>query len=239
MLPTEIEGPVIAVADLHGAYEQAKALLDFVAAHGLDRDRWAVFLGDYCDVGPDTARTIDLLLGWQKQHSQTAFLCGNHDLNLAKGLGLVGSPHQAYYEARIPTRNAETLKSYGAKDAADLAEKMPAAHKEFLATLPWAVEHADYLFVHAGLDPAEPYAEQVARLRQRDTATFKPRWLYSDRLAFCDPPPGTDKVVVSGHTILRQPVVSDRRILLDTGAGYGGPLSACLLPERRLIQVPA
>jgi serine/threonine protein phosphatase 1 len=240
MFPNQIDGPVIAVADLHGAFERVKTLLGFLRAHGLHEGRWVVFLGDYLDVGPATAQTIDLLLGFQKQHAQTTFLCGNHDHALMIALGVIPSPYQAYYEARIPTRNAQTLASYGATSAAELAEKMPQGHKDFLASLPWAIEHQDgYVFVHVGLDPAERYAEQIAKLRQSDTTAFKPRWLYSDRLAFCDPPQDTSKTVVSGHTILRQPVVTDRRILLDTGCGYGGPLTACLLPERLLIRVPA
>jgi hypothetical protein len=121
MLPTEIDGPVIAVGDIHGAYEQVKTLLRFLVAEGLHEGRAVIFLGDYCDCGPDTAAAIELLLAWRAACPASRFLCGNHDLSLAKGLGLVATPHQAYYEARIPTRSAETMKSYGAKDAADLA----------------------------------------------------------------------------------------------------------------------
>jgi hypothetical protein len=86
--------------------------------------------------------------------------------------------------------------------------------------------------------PTQIDAEQLARLRQRDTSTFKPKWLNDDRLAWMIPH-DTNQTIVSGHTILRHPIITDRRILLDTGAGYGGPLTACLLPERLLIQVPA
>jgi len=210
--------------------------LDLLTAYGLHDGRHLIFLGDFCD-GPDTASTIELLLRWQATHPATSFLCGNHDLNLSKALGLVDSPHQAYYAARIPTRNTQTLKSYGAKDAPDLLAKMPQNHKDFLANLLWVVEHSDYVFVHAGLKPDEPYEEQIAKLRAKDTRQFKPPWLYDTALAWTIPP-DTDKVIVSGHTILRQPLVTDRRILLDTGCGYGGSLTACLLPERLLIQVP-
>jgi serine/threonine protein phosphatase 1 len=214
-----------------------KALLDFLTANGLHKSRWVVFLGDYVDAGPDTAGTIELLLAWASLHAQTTFLCGNHDLNLAKALGLVESPHQAYYLSRVPTRNALTLTSYGARGAAELAEKIPAAHKEFLVNLPWAVEHPDYLFVHAGLDPGEPFQEQLEQLKARDTTAFKPKWLHDTDLAW-SVPQDTEKAVVSGHTILRQPVVTERRILLDTGAGCGGSLTVILLPERVLLQVP-
>lgn len=239
MYPDKISGPVIVIADTHGACDQVKALLDFLVSKRLHEGRWLCFLGDFCDVGPSTARTLDLLLDFQNLHPRMTACLGNHDHALAIALGIIPSPYQAYYQARIPTRNRQTLSSYSAMSADELVAKMPEAHKGFLASLPWAVEHPDYLLVHAGLDPAEPYADQMARLRQRDSTAFKPKWLYSEKLAFCDPPSDTDKTVVSGHVILRQPFLGDRRILLDTGAGYGGPLTACLLPERRLVQVPA
>jgi len=235
-MPPPTSPPVLVVADLHGSYDQAKGLLDYCAHEGLLKDRWVVFLGDYVDIGPDTAKTLDLLIGFQAQHPQTAFCCGNHDLNLAKALGLVQSPDVAFYWSRVPTRNGTTLRSYGAADADDLLAKMPAGHKEFLAELPWCVEHPDYLFVHAGLDPHEPVQSQIEALRARDCSIFKPKWLYDERLAFCTPM-DTDQAIVSGHVILKQPVITDRRILLDTGAGYGGPLTAMLLPERAAIQV--
>ncbi|HLW74462.1 MAG TPA: hypothetical protein VKT74_05285, partial [Gammaproteobacteria bacterium] len=66
------------------------------------------------------------------------------------------SPHQEFYAARIPIRNAKTLASYGATCAAELVAKMPQAHKDFFTNLPWTVEHPDFLFVHAGLDDREP-----------------------------------------------------------------------------------
>jgi serine/threonine protein phosphatase 1 len=156
---------------------------------------------------------------------------------LGLALALVSSPFQAYYASRTPTRNAQALASYGARDAAELAGKMPAAHKGFLANLPWIIEHPHFIFVHAGLDASEPVGKQLAQLRARDARIYKPKWLHETALAWAIPP-DTTRTVVSGHTTLRQPVGTDRRSLLDTGAGHGGPLTACLLPERLLIQVP-
>lgn len=237
MFPDSITGPVLAIGDLHGCYEQVFQLLDVAVTEGWLEDRWVVFLGDIVDRGPDTARTIDLLLTFCQQHPQTTFCCGNHDLCLAKALGLVNSQHQAYYWKRIPKRNRATLLSYGAKDGDELLENMPDSHKEFLKNLPWVVEHPDYLFVHAGLDPLEPYQEQIRQLRTRDTNLWKPKWLHDCDLAF-SVPKDTEKVIVSGHTTLSAPYVGQDRILLDSGAGYDGPLTGCLLPEKVLIQVP-
>jgi serine/threonine protein phosphatase 1 len=238
MYPDEISGPVVCVADLHGESEQLRRLLDFLRANRLHEGRTVIFLGDYCDCGPDTAGTIDLLLNWRKRHRPTVFLAGNHDLNLAKALGLVASPHQDYYAARLPTRNSETLSSYEAKGGDELLAKMPPRHKDFFANLAWVAEHQDFIFVHAGLDDREPVEQQLAKLRARDAKLFKPLWLHETALAWTIPP-DTNKTIVSGHTTIERPIVTNRRILIDTGCGRGGPLTAILLPERLLIQVPA
>jgi hypothetical protein len=111
---------------------------------------------------------------------------------------------------------------------------MPAAHKEFLASLPWCVEHPDYLFVHAGLDPAG----QIATLRQRDFPAFQPKWLYSERVAFCGPSPDTNQGIVSDHTIGDGPIVTGCRISVDADCGDGGSLTALWLPGRLVIPVP-
>ena len=236
MFPDRINGPVLAIADVHGSYQQTKALLDFVTAKGLYKGRWICFVGDFVDIGPATAHTIELLLNWRKLHPRMTACLGNHDHALMIALGIIPSPYHAYYAARILTRNHHTLASYGAKDAAELCQKMPQAHKEFLRSLPWVVEHPDYLFVHAGLKADEPYEQQLAELRARDTTIFKPPWLYDTSLAWAIPL-DMKKTIVSGHVILKQPVITPRRILLDTGCGYGGKLTAILLPERILIQV--
>lgn len=237
MYADSIAGPVLAIGDLHGCYEQAFQLLDIAITEGWLQDRFVVFLGDIVDRGPDTAGTIDLLLDFCNLHPQTTFCCGNHDLSLAKGLGLVDSPHQAYYWRRMPKRNGATLLSYGARDGEELLEKMPDSHKEFLVNMPWSVEHPDYLFVHAGIDHLEPYEGQIRQLRNRDTSLWKPKWLHDCGLAFAVLK-DSEKVIVSGHTTLSAPYVGQDRILLDTGAGYDGPLTACLLPEKVLIQIP-
>jgi serine/threonine protein phosphatase 1 len=113
---------------------------------------------------------------------------------------------------------------------------MPEEHKEFLKNLPWCVEHPEFLFVHSGIDPIEPYELQVSAMKDRDFSKYKPKWLYDENLAFYSPK-NTDKTIVSGHTILQRPLKGKQRILIDTGAGYGGKLTALFLPEYQIAQV--
>jgi len=236
MFANEISGKAIVIGDTHGDLDATQTLLNYLTKHRLLDGRWVVFIGDYVDVGPDTNTLISHLLDFQEHHPATTFIAGNHDLNLAKALGIVESPHRDYYWRRIPTRNREVLNSYDARDGDELLEKVPAEHKAFLASLPWLVESPDFLFVHCGFDPCEPLDDQIAALRKRDPSIFKPKWLYDDRLAFRDHSHQTGKLVISGHVILKDVCRIGNKVLIDTGAGYGGVLSALLLPEMRYFQ---
>ncbi|KAI3471843.1 hypothetical protein Pfo_028496 [Paulownia fortunei] len=53
-----------------------------------------IFLGDYCDRGPDTKKVIDFLISLPSKYPNQShvFLCGNHDLAFAAFLGLLPSP---------------------------------------------------------------------------------------------------------------------------------------------------
>lgn len=66
--------------------------------------------------------------------------------------------------------------------------------------------------------------------------THKPKWLYWNDLAFVPAPPDTHKTVVSGHYYLNNAIGYDQRRLIDTACGYGGELTALLLPEDQIVQ---
>jgi len=114
--------------------------------------------------------------------------------------------------------------------------KMPEAHKDFFRRLPWVVEHPNFIFVHCGLDPGEPLEGQIEQLRRRDATLFKPKWLHSDGLALVGHAQQTNKVVVAGHCILPEVRRIENKVLIDTGCGYGGMLTALLLPEFEIVQ---
>lgn len=119
---------------------------------------------------------------------------------------------------------------------ADLRRRMPERHREFLAGLPWCVEHPQYLVVHAGL-PAVPFADQLEVLRRRDFSLGRPPWLHERKLAWADLPAGCPFTVVSGHVVVPevQFLQGGRRILVDTFGGRGRVLSAVLLPENKVV----
>lgn len=92
------------------------------------------------------------------------------------------------------------------------------AQREFLADLPLALSFDDTLVVHGGVDPAKPFPEQ-------DPETLRTRREGADSTWWYDDYEGGPRVFF-GHTVFEAPVVRDHVVGLDTGAVYGGELTA-------------
>lgn len=232
----KIEGDVIVVSDVHGEYEKTKKLLGILTNNKiLTEDKWVVFLGDYVDIGNKTKETLDLLIGFGKYHKNTVFLAGNHDINLIKALNLVSTNHNDFYHKRIKERNRTTLNSYNAKNGEELYKNMPDSHKNFLMEMEWVVEHPNYVFIHCGFDPFDSYQNQINILNKKDYNIFKPKWMYDNSLGYASYP--INKYIISGHMNVREPVYNGNKIVIDTGAGYGGVLTALHLSENKIVNL--
>ncbi|XP_030532432.2 tyrosine-protein phosphatase RLPH2-like [Rhodamnia argentea] len=94
---------VICVGDVHGYYTKLRALWanleSSIPPHDF-RTALVVFLGDYCDRGPDARRVIDFLLSLPSAYpNQThVFLAGNHDFAFAAFVGAVHGDAEAFRE---------------------------------------------------------------------------------------------------------------------------------------------
>ncbi len=234
----------IAIGDLHG---QRAALDALLAQLPLAPEDVLVFLGDYVDRGPDAPGTLERLLALQQTQAQCVFLRGNHDAMLLHFLDLVPHGDGAAYTLAC-NDGLNTLAQYGCPAALlqqcpeeqlpplavrhALREYMPRAHQAFLSATQLLYVTEQYVFVHAGINPARALAAQ----REDDLL-----WI---RAAFLAKPHRLPQTVVYGHTPTRECGFgariehAQRRIGLDTGAAYGGFLSAMILPAERLLQVP-
>ena len=222
-----------AIGDVHGHLDLLQA------AHArIERDRRAcgddaapvVHLGDLVDRGPDSRGVLDHLIAGLAAGRPWVVLAGNHDRLFARFL--------ADPQDRDPGLRAElswlhprigggaTLESYGLRAPADRpitpvhAEALavvPPEHRAFLARRPlWHLHHG-VLFVHAGIRPGVPLAEQT----ETDLT-----WIRAPFLTHPDPHPW---LVVHGHTALDRATRYSNRVNLDSGAAYGGPLSAVVI----------
>lgn len=91
--PRDKDLPItICVGDLHGHVTRAKKLWENLKAR-VGPEKFdtctVIFLGDYCDRGPDTRRLIDWLLTLKSAHpnQKQVFLAGNHDFSFAAFAG--------------------------------------------------------------------------------------------------------------------------------------------------------
>ena len=222
-----------AVGDIHGEAEMLEELLASLPHQ--ERDRF-VFVGDYVDRGPDSRRVVDLLLGFARERN-CVFLLGNHESMFLDFLGWRG---RAYFGGDVFLMNGgdRTLASYGYFDAEEPDQKsfaLPPGHEEFYRSLKLFHLEGDYLFVHAGIG-RDLLGESDVGFAVRKA---HPEDLLWDRTC-ADLPHKLGVTIVYGHT--PSPDLKVRwndpfSIGIDTGAVYGGTLTAIRLPDETVFQV--
>jgi serine/threonine protein phosphatase 1 len=238
-LTTRIQGPVAVIGDVHGQTEKLLSALEKLKRLPDYEQRWLVFIGDFVDRGPDSKGSIDIFLDLLKQHPKTTAICGNHEYAMCSSLGWIPSQDSTAWAERWTEfyDSGATCESYGVEPGKlhELAAAVPERHRDLLTTLPWCVEHSDYLFVHAGLDPLAPYDLQLRILQKKDFTLTRPQWLFSKNYVDADPPKDCPFIVVSGHVRVPNVIMRPKRILIDTTGGEEGDLSCVLLPEKTIL----
>lgn len=226
-----------AVGDIHGELEKLDALLGKLPLEPEDR---LVFLGDYVDRGPEARGVVDRLIALSEERD-CVFLAGNHESMFLDFLGWKGA---AWFggDAFLMNGGARTLASYGffgrgllGEDARRADFALPPAHERFYRELRLHHWEGDYLFVHAGLAEEHLDEDDPAYVLRR----AKPRDLLWSRAAG-DLPHRLGVTIVYGHTPapdLRVRHNEPFSIGIDTGAAYGGPLTAIRLPDETIFQV--
>jgi len=217
-----------AIGDIHGMRDELARLLSRMPLQRGDR---LVFIGDYVDRGKDPKGVVDDLIGLQKQYD-CIFLMGNHEAMFLSFLGWEG-PQYFGSEAFLHNGGETTLASYGYFGADENFALSP-EHERFYKSLRlWHLE-GEYAFVHAGMskaslglsDPKYALGKESPKdlLWQRETA---------------DLPHSLGVTVIYGHTPMPDFGVRwnlPYSIGIDTGAVYGGPLTAIRLPDETVFQ---
>lgn len=208
-------GRIFAIGDIHGCAAKLEILLNRLPC---DRKHdTLVFLGDYLDRGPDARGVLDQLCALQAEGVHIVPLMGNHEYLLLEY-------HRSGDQALLPYMRRlgleKTLESYGGASLSGLAslDFMPREHRNFLASLHPYWETEEYIFVHAGLRPDLPLADQDIS----DLCEVREPFL-SQELDF-------GRKVIFGHTPFASPLLTPFRIGIDTGAAYGNMLTAVELP---------
>jgi serine/threonine protein phosphatase 1 len=207
-----------AIGDVHGSLESLERLMEKINPD-LTRDR-LVFIGDYIDRGPQPKGVVDYIIRLKNQAPPERIIClkGNHEamfldflLGASAGLFLFNG-------------GLSTLQDYWGDDWNDRKGlALPPDHAKFYQDLQLYYETPDYIFVHGGLKPGVPLAEQ----QEEDLV-----WIRGE---FITSPEDFGRRVIFGHTPFKQPLLMPNKIGIDTGAVYGNFLTAVKLPGEEFI----
>ena len=242
----------IFIGDVHGMLDTLDDLLKMLDLGPADR---LVFLGDLVDKGPEPVGVVRRVSELRARNDiQTFVIRGNHeDKHLRYHRNLAERPKIAAQQARA---SAE-LRDFHASASAEDWETLH-------ATLPFLrLDDLGILAVHGGIPgdmhwfPETP--EDASALMGKDRDKFEKVW----RTRFIDPETGRfvgladtrpehvfwakrydgrfGHVVYGHHAELGEPAFHPHATGLDTGAVYGGTLTAmiCTGPEdRNFLSVP-
>ena len=213
---------IYAVGDVHGRPDALAAMHAAIArdlAERPTRDAVLVHLGDYIDLGPDSAGALDLLArGPDIPISKQVFLMGDHERMLLDAL----AGDRAAATDWLWSGGGESLASWGIDPATPREEweaALPARHVAFLRALAPSYRDGAYLFVHAGIRPGVALADQTLD----DLTAMRQPFLFAEG--------DLGAIVVHGHSNVPHVAVMANRIAVDTGSGMGGKLSCVALEE--------
>jgi len=219
-----------AIGDVHGEIGKLDELLRLIREDAVRRKvpHQIVFLGDLIDRGPDS-RTVVVRAKAMCESGEAWAIKGNHEelmLHACANRESIG----VYWWAE--NGGDETIMSYMLANGAcdDFRDAIDKDHLIWLRSLPVTLtdDERSIVFVHGGIDPnVYPNCSDELRMWTRSRKFFlSEHWPDRDELR--------DLLVVHGHTPTDdfEPELQRRRINVDTGACFGGPLTAVVLaPE--------
>ncbi|GAA4584006.1 polynucleotide kinase-phosphatase [Planotetraspora phitsanulokensis] len=232
---TELTGPFDLIGDVHGCRSELETLLRTLgwtvtptgAVH--PEGRTAVFVGDLVDRGPDTPGVLRLVMGMVEAGTALC-VSGNHEQKLVRALN--------GRKVRVAHGLEESLTQLAAEP-----EEFRDAAKAFMDGLisHYRLDGGALVVAHAGLKEAY-HGRASGRVRAfalyGDTTGETDEYGLPVRYPWANEYRGR-AMVVYGHTPTTEPEWVNNTICLDTGAVFGGSLTALRYPERQIVSVPA
>ena len=243
---------IYAIGDIHGQFNMLREMLQVLHNLPMREEDQLVFLGDYIDRGENSCAVIETLLEIKNNRPDTVFLKGNHEQLMLDALqsaaGQVSNDLAMMNEATmlwVANGGREMLASYSIPYSPDGMKdwwmNIPKEHLQFIAETTLEYITPRYHFVHAGLLPP-------GRRWRSSGSDIEPRlWIrelfINSRARF------GGRIVVFGHTpqLSGSPLIQANKIGIDTGAVFGGTLTAIEVdpnnserrfPSHRFLQIP-
>ncbi|MBA5220777.1 polynucleotide kinase-phosphatase [Streptomyces griseoaurantiacus] len=228
---TGLTGPFDIIGDVHGCSAELESLLGKLGyADGVHPEgRTAVFVCDLVDRGPDSPGVLRRVMSMVKSGNA---LCvpGNHENKFGR--------HLRGRQVQHTHGLAETI-----AQMADESEEFVREVREFVDGLVshYVLDGGRLVVCHAGL-PEKYHGRTSGRVRSHalygDTTGETDEFGLPVRYPWAEDYRGS-AAVVYGHTPVPRATWLNNTICLDTGAVFGGRLTALRWPERELVDVPA
>ncbi|MFF1758082.1 polynucleotide kinase-phosphatase [Streptomyces sp. NPDC058266] len=228
---THLTGPFDIIGDIHGCASELETLLARLGyADGVHPEgRTAVFVGDLVDRGPDSPGVLRRVMSMVKS-GHALCVPGNHENKF--GRYLKGRKVQHTHGL------AETVEQFAGE-----SEEFTQEVARFVDGLVshYVLDGGKLVVCHAGL-PEKYHGRTSGRVRSHalygDTTGETDEFGLPVRYPWAEDYRGS-AAVVYGHTPVPQATWLNNTICLDTGAVFGGKLTALRWPERELVDVPA
>ena len=197
----------VAIGDVHGCITQLQQVIQpLMGSHSE-----VIFLGDLIDRSPEPNGDLRVLqlVHFMEQNPQA--------FGLKNVVVLTGNHEQVFIDVcrdGLDTPMGECW-CFNGGDPELIEQAKP--FLDWLATRPTHYVKGKYLFVHAGVMPGVPLDQQ----RKEDLV-----WI---REPFLDVDHELPYVVVHGHTVVPEVEILPHRIGIDTGACFGGELTALVI----------
>ncbi len=208
------------VGDIHGCWDEFRALLDQAA---LDPDDAIVSIGDLVDRGPQSPRVLRFF----RDTPNARAIMGNHERKHIRAARGESDPTQG---------QMITALQFGDDYPDALA---------YMETLPTYLELAEADLVHGFFEPGIPLAQQRDTVSVGSTSgeAYLESRLEQPWYTLYD----GEKPLIVGHRNylgLSRPLLypkpeAPRVYGIDTSCVYGGALTGLLLPEFRILSVPS
>ncbi|KPI10528.1 Polynucleotide kinase-phosphatase, bacterial [Actinobacteria bacterium OK074] len=228
---THLTGPFDIVGDVHGCAAELETLLGQLGyADGVHPDgRTAVFVGDLVDRGPDSPGVLRRVMSMVASGNALC-VSGNHENKFGRYL----KGRQVQHTHGL----AQTI-----AQMAEESDEFRSLVREFVDGLisHYVLDGGRLVVCHAGL-PEKYHGRTSGRVRSHalygDTTGETDEFGLPVRYPWAEDYRGR-AAVVYGHTPVPEATWLNNTICLDTGAVFGGRLTALRWPEREVVDVPA
>lgn len=209
---------ILVFSDIHGCYDK---LCELIKKADLQKEDQLIFLGDYIDRGSDSKKVLDYLMNLKKDYD-CIFLLGNHEEMF---LNFINRPKIS--DIYLYNGGFTTLKNFQVNKEKGSNWEIDDKYINFIENMKLWYETEDYFFVHAGVPN-----KNLEEITENDKD-----YLIWTRDLFFQSEYIWDKIIIHGHTPIKEIDVNSEKVNIDTGCVYGGKLSCLVLPDLDVISI--